>query len=94
MDTTLFAGRSKTDETGCPAYDPQSPLQVILLAEARGLSSSRTIAQACREDLPFMAVACGQVPDHGTLAAFVASLKAESTPLFRAILLVRAAQDL
>src|SRR5919109_4081344 len=41
-----------------------------------------------------MALACGQAPDHSTIAAFVASLKAEITTLFRDILLVCAEQDL
>jgi hypothetical protein len=34
------------------------------------------------------------VPDHSTIAAFVASLKAEIATLFRDILLVCAEQDL
>jgi Transposase DDE domain len=41
-----------------------------------------------------MALACGQTPDHSTLAAFVTSLRAEITSLFRAILLIGAEQDL
>jgi hypothetical protein len=41
-----------------------------------------------------MAVACGQVPDHSTVAAFVASLKEEIAALFRDILLVCVEQDL
>src|SRR5499426_681268 len=41
-----------------------------------------------------MALAGWQVPDHSTLAAIVASLKAEITSLFRDILLICAEQDL
>lgn len=92
-DTSLFGSRYK-DETGCPAYDPKILLKVILWAYARGLMSSRKIAQACRANIPFMALACGQVPDHSTRAAFVSSLKAELSALFRAVLRVCAAQDL
>jgi transposase len=89
----LGAGISN-DETGCPAYEPKILLKVILLAYARGLISSRKIERACREPIPFMALACGQVPDHSTIAAFVASLKAEIASLFRDILLVCAEEDL
>jgi transposase len=94
MDTAIFESRYKNDETGCPAYDPKILLKVILLAYARGLISSRKIAQAGRENITFMALACGQVPDQSTIAAFVASLTEEIAALFRDILLVCAAQEL
>jgi transposase len=94
VDTSIFGSRYKNEVTGCPAYDPKILLKVLLLAYARGIISSRKIEQACRENITFMAVACGQTPDHSTLAAFVASLKAEITSLFREILLIGAEQDL
>jgi transposase len=94
IDTAIFGGRYKNDETGCPAYDPKILLKVSLLAYARGIISSRKIEQACRENVTFMALACGQVPDHSTLAAFVASRKAEISSLFRDVLRVCAEQDL
>jgi transposase len=94
VDTSIFGRRYKNDETGCPAYDPKLLLKVILFAYARGIIPSRKIEQACRENITFMALACGQVPDHSTLAAFVSSLKAEIAALFRDILLVCAEQDL
>jgi transposase len=94
VDTVIFGRRYKNDETGCPAYDPKILLKVILFAYARGIISSRTIEQVCRENITFMALACGQGPDHSTIAAFVASLKEEITSLFRDMLLVCAEQDL
>jgi transposase len=94
VDTSLFGSRYKNDATGCPAYDPKILLKVILFAYARGIISSRKIEQACRENVTFMALACGQVPDHSTVAAFVSSLKEEIASLFRDILLVCAEQDL
>ena len=63
-------------------------LKVVLLAYSRGLISSRKIEQACRENVVFMALACGQRPDHSTIAAFVSSMKDEILPLFRDVLLV------
>ena len=36
----------------------------------------------------FIALACGQQPDHSTIATFVSSMKDEILPLFRDVLLV------
>jgi hypothetical protein len=60
----------------------------VLLAYSRELISSRKIEPACREKVVFIALACGQQPDHSTMAAFVSSLKDEILPLFRDVLLV------
>ena len=71
-----------------PRYDPKILLKVVLLAYSRGLISSRKIEQACRENVVFIALACGQQPDHSTIAAFVSSMQDEILPLFRDVLLV------
>ena len=44
--------------------------------------------------MTFMALACGMVPDHRTLAAFVSSMQEEIVSLFRDMLLVWAEQGL
>jgi transposase len=71
MDTVIFSCRYKNDATGCPAYDPKILLKVILFGYARGRISSRKIEQVCRENVTFMALACGQVPDHSMSAGIV-----------------------
>jgi transposase len=88
MDTSIFDDRYKNDETGRWAYDPKVLLKVVLFGYSRGLISSRDLEKACRENVTFMALACGQKPDHSTIAAFVSSLKIEISPLFRDVLLV------
>jgi len=88
LDLSIFEGRYRNDETGRAAYDPKVLLKVVLLGYSRGLISSRKIEQACRENVVFVALACGQQPDHSTIAAFVSSMKDEILPLFRDILLV------
>ena len=88
LDMSIFDGKYRNDETGRTAYDPKILLKVVLLAYSRGLISSRKIEQACRENVVFIALACGQQPDHSTIAAFVSSLKDEILPLFRDVLLV------
>ena len=88
LDMSVFHGKYKNDDTGRAAYDPKILLKVVLLAYSRGLISSRKIEQACRENIGFLALACGQQPDHSTIAAFVSSMKDEILPLFRDVLLV------
>jgi len=88
LDMSIFEGKYRNDETGRAAYDPKILLKLVLLAYSRGLISSRKIEQACRENVVFIALACGQQPDHSTIAAFVSSMKDEILPLFRDVLLV------
>jgi transposase len=88
MDMSRFAERFCNDETGRKAYDPKLLLKVVLLGYARGMISSRKIERACRENVVFIALCCGQHPDHSTIAAFVSSMQEEIQPLFRDVLLV------
>jgi transposase len=88
LDMSVCEGKYRNDETGRAAYDPKVLLKAVLLAYSRGLISSRKIEQACRENVVFIALACGQQPDHSTIAAFVSSMKDEILPLFRDVLLV------
>ena len=88
LDMSIFAAKYRNNETGRAAYDPKVLLKVVLLGYSRGLISSRKIEQACRENVVFIALACGQQPDHSTIAAFVSSMKDEVLPLFRDVLLV------
>jgi transposase len=94
MDLSVFDDKYSNDETGRLAYDPKVLLKVILLAYSRGLISSRRIERACRENITFMALSCGQYPDHSTIAAFVSSMKDEILSLFRDVLLVCEEMDL
>lgn len=94
MDTSIFDDRYNNDETGRWAYDPRVLLKIVLLGYSRGLISSRKIERACRENVVFMALSCGQCPDHSTIASFVSSMKEEILPLFRDVLLVCEEMDL
>jgi transposase len=88
MDVSRFDEKYQNDETGRLAYDPKVLLKVVLFGYSRGLNSSRTIERACRENVTFMALACGQRPDHSTIAAFISSMQDEIVPLFRDVLVV------
>jgi transposase len=88
LEVSQFDKRYNNDETGRSAYDPKILLKVILLAYSRGVVHSRKIEKACKENVIFMALTCGQQPDHSTIAAFVSSMKEEIQGLFSSVLLV------
>jgi len=88
VDTSVFDDRYNNDETGRLAYDPKILLKVVLFGYSRGLISSRQIERACQENVTFMALSCGEQPDHSTIAAFVSSMKDEIRSIFRDVLLV------
>ena len=83
LDLTVFDGRIKNDETGAPAYDPAIMLKIILYAYSRGIVHSRDIANACAENVKFMALSADTRPHFTTIAAFISSMKDTVIPLFR-----------
>lgn len=88
INTLIFDRRYGNDETGRLAYDPKILLKVVLFGYSRGLISSRQIERACKENVTFMALSCGEQPDHSTIAGFVSSMKEEIKSIFRDVLLV------
>jgi transposase len=94
MDLSVCADRFHNDETGAPAYDPAILLKVVLFAYSRGITSSRDVERACRENVVFMALSADSQPHFTTIARFISSLKDEITPLFRNVLMVCAQEGL
>lgn len=88
LDLSFFEERYCNDETGRKAIDPKVLIKIVLFGYSRGLISSRTLERACKENITFMALSCGQQPDHSTLAAFVSSLDKQVEELFTKVLLV------
>ena len=88
LDLGVFDQRYRNDETGRRAIPPGILLKIVLFGYSRGLTSSRSLEQACRENVVFMALACGQKPDHSTIATFVSSMGEEIEALFTQVLLV------
>ncbi len=89
VDTSIFDSLFRNDETGRPAYDRKVLLKIILLAYSRGITGSRKIERECRENIMFLAMACGQIPDYSTIATFMSTLGMDRiTSIFRDILLV------
>lgn len=88
INMSIFESHYQNDETGSPAYDPKILLKVILMGYSRGLIGSRRIENACRENIIFMALCCGKVPDYSTICNFVKSMQDKISLIFRDILLV------
>lgn len=88
IDLTVFEARYRNDETGAPAYDPAILLKIVLVAYARGVTSSREIERLCRENVVFMALSADSSPHFTTIAGFVAALDGEIERIFRDVLLV------
>jgi len=87
LDLSFYDGRYRNDETGAPAYDPKILLKITLFAYSRGITSSRKIAQCCKENLVFMALASSTQPHFTTIADFIATMDKEAIKLFREVLL-------
>lgn len=95
LDLASFDAQRGNDDTGRPGYDPRILLKVVLLGYARGQLSSRKLEHACRTNIVFMALTCGQQPDHSTIAEFVSGMGEERiTTLFSQVLLVCAQEGL
>lgn len=88
INLEVFEDRYENDETGAPAIDPAILLKVILFAYSRGIVSSRRIAQACDENVVFMALAADTRPHFTTIADFISSMGDKITSVFRDILMV------
>lgn len=94
LDLNIFNERYRNDQTGRKAIDPKVLLKIVLLGYSRGLTTSRLIERACRENVIFMAMSCGEIPDHSTIAHFVSSMEREITPIFTQILLICEEEEL
>ena len=68
MDLRPFYARYGKE--GRPPYDPAMMLAVLLYAYASGIRSSRKIAKACQEQLPYIWLTGDKAPDHCTIARF------------------------
>lgn len=89
LDLSEFDRERGNDDTGRPGYDPRVLLKAVLLGYARGLLSSRKLEAACKQNIVFMALTCGQRPDHSTIAEFVSGMGEERiASLFSQVLLV------
>ena len=74
------------EERGQPPFHPVMMTSLLLYAYARGVRSSRQIAQACERDIGFMVVAALARPDFRTVARFRATHLGALAGLFTQVL--------
>lgn len=94
LDLSIFDNRFRNDETGAPAYDPRILLKIILFAYSRSITSSRSIAGCCEENVLFMALSANSRPHFTTIADFISSMDKEVVNLFLQVLLICDQQNL
>lgn len=87
-DDSFLAQEFKNDTTGRPAYPPKLLLKAILFAYSQGILSSRKIENACRHNIRFIALLCGEGPDHSTIAEFIKKLGKHIQTVFVDVLTV------
>jgi transposase len=75
-------------EEGAPPYAPDLLLGLLVYGYATGVFSSRKIARATYESLPFRFIAGDMHPDHDTVANFRKQFLSEIQELFVQVLLV------
>ena len=94
IDLSSFDARFRNDETGAPAYPPVMLLQVILVAYAHGVISSRGIERLCRDHVTFIALCGDTAPHFTTIAEFVSTVGDDIARVFAAVVAICDAQGL
>jgi len=87
-DDSFLAEEFANEKTGRPAYSPKLLLKAILFACSQGILSSRRIERACKYNIRFMALLCGEGPDHSTIAEFIKKLGKHIEQVFVDVLTV------
>ena len=88
IDLSVFDCRYRNDERGAPAYNPAILLKVVLFAYSRGIIGSRRIAQACEENVVFMALGGDSRPHFTTIAEFISTMGEQIGDVFTEVLSV------
>lgn len=73
-------------ERGRPPFHPEAMVGLLLYGACRGIYSSRKLAQACRQDLPFRYLVALARPDFHTIAQFRKRFRPLLQDLFRQVL--------
>ena len=88
IDTSIFHEHYHNKQTDRLAYDPAMLLKVVLFAYSRGITLSRKIEKAYRENVVFMALSANSQPHFTTIADFISRMQRPVGELFVQILMV------
>src|SRR5207302_8658307 len=86
MDLSAFYAAYRADGHGRAAYEPSLMVTLVLYAFATGVRSSRAIERHCRQDVAYRVITGNLVPDHATIARFVARHEQALADLFGEVL--------
>jgi transposase len=86
MDLREFYAEYRADGHGRAAYEPSMMVALVLYAYATKQRSARAIERHCRQDVAYRVITANRVPDHATLARFVARHEAALGELFGSVL--------
>jgi transposase len=86
MDLAAFYGAYRADGHGRAAYEPSMMVTLVLYAFATDVCSSRGIERHCRQDVAYRVVTGNVVPDHATIARFIARHQGALAGLFSEVL--------
>jgi transposase len=86
MELREFYADYRSDGHGRAAYEPSMMVALLLYAYATMQRSARAIERHCRQDIAYRVITANQVPDHATIARFVARHEAALGELFGSVL--------
>jgi transposase len=86
MDLAGFYTAYRADGHGRAAYEPSMMVTLVLYAYSTKQRSSRAIEGHCRQDVAYRVITGNVVPDHATVARFVARHEAALAGLFGEVL--------
>jgi transposase len=70
LDLAQLGLNVQENQVGCPAYDPQAMLKLLIYGYSYGVRSSRKLERECHYNVAFMWLTGGLKPDHKTIAEF------------------------
>jgi transposase len=88
MDLREFYAAYRADGHGRAAYEPLMVVALLLYAYATKQRSARAIERHCRQDIAYRVITANHVPDHATIARFVARHEAALGELFGSVLVL------
>jgi transposase len=94
LDLSGFYEHYRSDGLGRAAYEPSVMVSVLLYAYCTGERSSRRVERRCTEDIAFRVLSANLVPDHATIARFLANHEEGFSALFCQVLALCAAAGL
>src|SRR5207248_7675678 len=86
LDLSAFYAAYRADGHGRAAYEPSVMVTLVLYAFATRVRSSRAIERHCCQDVAYRVITGNLVPDHATIARFVARHEQALADLFREVL--------